>query len=174
VNARVFSKISNAMGDTNNRGRILWVLMTCRPDLLPIDLKRQGRCEEHISLFYPQTEQERLEITEAMIRKNKIKHTVTDWSPITKHSLEVSGADIESVLIRARRIARRAHREEVTPEDLAKVAAEFIPARDELALEYQTLVAVLEATSREMIPPRYRTIPPAEISRRVEELRVMM
>jgi AAA+ superfamily predicted ATPase len=174
VNARVFSKIANAMGDTANRGRILWVLMTCRPDLLPIDLKRQGRCEEHISLFYPQSEQDRLEITEAMLRKNKINHTVADWSPITKHSLELSGADIESMLIRVRRVARRAGRHEVAQEDLAKVAAEFVPARDELELEYQTLVAVLEATSREMIPQRYRSIPPAEISRRIEELRALV
>jgi AAA+ superfamily predicted ATPase len=174
VNARVFSKIANAMGDTANRGRILWILMTCRPDLLPIDLKRQGRCEEHISLFYPQTEQDRLEITEAMVRKNKIKHTVTDWSPITKHSLELSGADIESMVIRTRRVARRAKREEVTQEDLAEVAAEFIPARDQLELEYQTLVAVLEATSREMVPERYRNIPPADMSRRIEELRMIV
>jgi ATP-dependent 26S proteasome regulatory subunit len=174
VNARVFSKIANAMGDTANRGRILWVLMTCRPDLLPIDLKRQGRCEEHISLFYPQTEQERLEITEAMVRKNKIKHTITDWSPITKHQLEISGADIESVLIRTRRLARQAKREEVTQEDLNRVAQEFIPARDELALEFQTLVAILEATSREMIPQKYRTLSPSELSRRVEELRMLV
>jgi AAA+ superfamily predicted ATPase len=174
VNARVFSKIANAMGDTANRGRILWMLMTCRPDLLPIDLKRQGRCEEHISLFYPQTEQERLEITEAMVKKNKIQHTVTDWSPITKHALELSGADIESMLIRARREARRQQRQEVTQEDLVKVANEFVPARDELELEYQTLVAVLEATSREMIPLKYRNVPASEISRRVEELKMVV
>src|SRR5205085_7456189 len=53
VDARIFSKLAAAMGDTRNRGRILWILMTSRPDLLPIDLKRQGRAEEHISLFYP-------------------------------------------------------------------------------------------------------------------------
>ena len=35
------------IGDTKNRGRILWFLITSRPDLLPIDLKRQGRAEEH-------------------------------------------------------------------------------------------------------------------------------
>lgn len=174
VSARVFSKIANAMGDTRNRGRILWVLMTCRPDLLPIDLKRQGRCEEHISLFYPQTEQERLEITEAMVRKNQIRHSVTDWSPITRYPMDISGADIESMLIRARREARRKGRDIVTQEDVEEVAAEFIPARDELELEYQTLVAVLEATSREMIPQKYRHIPPAEISRRVEELKVLV
>ena len=32
------------------------MLLTARPDLLPIDLKRQGRAEVHIPLFYPTDE----------------------------------------------------------------------------------------------------------------------
>ena len=34
------------------------MLLTARPDLLPIDLKRQGRAEVHIPLFYPTDENE--------------------------------------------------------------------------------------------------------------------
>jgi ATP-dependent Zn protease len=41
------------MSNTRNRGKIIWFLMTARPDLMPIDLKRQGRAEEHIALFRP-------------------------------------------------------------------------------------------------------------------------
>jgi hypothetical protein len=51
---RVFSMIASQMGDTRYRGKIIWMLLTCRPDLLPIDLKRQGRAEVHIPMFYPQ------------------------------------------------------------------------------------------------------------------------
>jgi len=174
VNQRVFSKIAAAMSNTANRGRILWILMTSRPDLLPIDLKRQGRCEEHISLFYPEGEEERREIAEAMAKKNKIQHQITDWSAITRSPLHLSGADIESILIRTRRVARQAGRGEVMPEDLARVAAEFTPARDELAIEYQELVAAREATSRAMLPARFQQIASAEISRRIEELRPLV
>ena len=53
VSSRVFGMIANQMGNTAYRGQIVWVLMTARPDLLPIDLKRQGRAEIHIPLFYP-------------------------------------------------------------------------------------------------------------------------
>ena len=53
TSGRVFSMIAQQMGDTRYRGRIIWMLLTCRPDLLPIDLKRQGRCEVHIPLFAP-------------------------------------------------------------------------------------------------------------------------
>jgi SpoVK/Ycf46/Vps4 family AAA+-type ATPase len=171
VDARIFSKLAAAMGDTRNRGRILWILMTSRPDLLPIDLKRQGRAEEHISLFYPDNEADRLAIVEAMLRKNKITHEVSDWSSITKSALSLSGADIESMLIRARRLSRAAGRKAVTPEDVEKVANEFSPARDEMAVEYQILVAAREATSREMVPEKYRHLTPVELSQRIEELR---
>src|SRR5262249_29540788 len=90
-------------------------LMTSRPDLLPIDLKRQGRAEEHISLFYPDTEQDRQAIIDAMLRKNKIEHEVTDWSPITKREVSLSGADIESRLIRHLRCDRACLRQRAHP-----------------------------------------------------------
>ena len=174
VDQRVFSKIAAAMSNTENRGRILWILMTSRPDLLPIDLKRQGRAEEHISLFYPETEADRLEIAQAMARKNKIVHKIEDWSAITKSPLHLSGADIESIIIRTRREARQAGRAEVTDVDLKAVADEFTPARDEVAVEYQELVAAREATSRSMLPERFRKLSSAEISSRIDELRMMV
>jgi AAA+ superfamily predicted ATPase len=171
VNQRVFSKIASAMSNTENRGRILWILMTSRPDRLPIDLKRQGRCEEHIALFYPETPEERQEIAEAMARKNKIKQMIDDWGPVTNSQLHLSGADIESILIRARRVARIAGHDEVTNDDLAFVASEFTPARDDQAIEYQELVAAREATTRAMVPPRFRLMTSSEIARRLEVLR---
>ena len=50
TSSRVFSMIAAQMGNTRYRGRIVWMLLTSRPDLLPIDLKRQGRAEVHIPL----------------------------------------------------------------------------------------------------------------------------
>lgn len=174
VNQRVFSKIAAAMSNTANRGKILWILMTSRPDRLPIDLKRQGRCEEHIALFYPQNADERREIAEAMARKNKLDHQITNWGPILNSQVHLSGADIESILIRARRIARIAGHTKITNEDLAFVASEFTPARDEVAIEYQELVAAREATSRAMIPQQFRTMTGAEIVRRMEMIRPLI
>ena len=123
VDSRIFSKLANFMGNTENRGKILWILMTSRPDLLPIDLKRQGRCEEHISLFYPEGELSRQQIIDAMIHKNDIPHEIADWSPITRNALPLSGADIEAILIRMRRVARNASRKVAKQEDLVSGGA---------------------------------------------------
>jgi predicted ATP-dependent protease len=109
-----------------------------------------------------------------MLGKNKIAHEVTDWSSVTKNKLTLSGADIESMLLRARRVARLGGRAAVTQQDIEQVAAEFSPARDEMAVEYQILVAAREATSRDMIPEKYRHLTPVELSQRIEELRAFI
>src|SRR5204862_3709614 len=51
MSSRVFAMIASQMGDTRYRGKIIWMLLTARPDLLPIDITRQGRAEVHIPLF---------------------------------------------------------------------------------------------------------------------------
>ena len=42
TSSRIFSQLAATMGDTRYRGHILWFLITCRPDILPIDLKAPG------------------------------------------------------------------------------------------------------------------------------------
>src|SRR5439155_20481141 len=98
----------------------------------------------------------------------------TDWTPITKHEINISGADIEAILIRCRRVARNGGRKVITQEDLNKVAGEFTPARDETAIEYQTLVAVRESTSTEMLPVDYKKMTPVEVATRIEQLRPLV
>ena len=55
LSGRVYAMLAKEMSDTRNRGRIIWVFATSRPDLLEVDLKRQGRLDVHIPLFPPQT-----------------------------------------------------------------------------------------------------------------------
>ena len=69
TSSRVFGMIAAQMGDTRYRGQIVWMLLTARPDLLPIDLKRQGRAEVHIPLFYPTDEAEIRQMFVIMAKK---------------------------------------------------------------------------------------------------------
>src|SRR5215831_83968 len=88
VSNRVFAQIAQFMGNTELRGKVIWFLLTCRPDLLPVDLKRQGRAEEHIALFYPDTPEERLALLRAMQRKIGMPHFNSD---VEKFFLDHSG-----------------------------------------------------------------------------------
>src|SRR5581483_2237180 len=98
TSGRIFAMIASQMGDTRYRGRIVWMLLTSRPDLLPIDLKRQGRAEVHIPLFYPRDEAEVSEMFRVMAKKNKV--TLPDGAvPPVKPDRHLSGSDIESIVI---------------------------------------------------------------------------
>jgi SpoVK/Ycf46/Vps4 family AAA+-type ATPase len=173
---RVFAQIAAFMGDTRNRGRILWVLITCRPDLLPIDLKRQGRAEEHVPLFYPETVAEYDEIYRVMLKKLGIKTPVESIVTVVPESslLGLSGSDLEAILVRATLEAEAADSSEVTPEHLTKAFTDFIPPANTLEREMQTLCAVLEGTSRELLPAKYRDMDRAVIQARIAEIRLAL
>ena len=171
--SRIFASIASFMGNTAFRGKIVWFLLTCRPDLLPIDLKRQGRAEEHIALFYPQTDAERDELFKAMQKKTKVKVEFPEFSKLTS-SGTYSGADIEAILVRAKFRAVMEGREEVVTADVEHVVRDFIPPSYPLEVELQTLAAVQECTSRELLPEKYRKMDRGDVVRRVRELKTVM
>ncbi len=173
---RIFASIAAFMGNTEYRGKIVWFLLTCRPDLLPIDLKRQGRAEEHLALFYPQTDAERDELFRVVAKKTGV---VTDgiesYSKVVPESLRnASGADIEAALVRAKFRALLAGRETVNTEDLTAVLTNFIPPNYPMEIELQNLAAVQECTSRELLPETYRDMDRAIVTARIKELKLLL
>jgi SpoVK/Ycf46/Vps4 family AAA+-type ATPase len=173
TSSRVFGSIASFMGNTEYRGKIVWFLLTCRPDLLPIDLKRQGRAEEHLALFYPQTDGERDELFKAMQKKTKVNVEVPDFSKLT-NGHPFSGADIEAILIRSKFKAATDNREAVTPADVEAVVKDFVPPSYPLEIELQNLVAVQECTSRELLPEVFQKLERDEVTRRIRELKVLL
>ncbi len=171
---RVFASIAAFMGNTEFRGKIVWFLLTCRPDLLPVDLKRQGRAEEHLALFYPDNPAEQLELIRTMAKKSRV--TIEgDLEQVVPLDLpQMSGADIEAALVRAKLRAVNDKREKVTHEDLVATFADFVPPSYPLEVELQTLVAVAECTSRDLLPEKYRNRPRDEVTQRIRALKIML
>ncbi|MEM6286561.1 MAG: ATP-binding protein [Bacteroidota bacterium] len=103
VSSRVFGQIAQAMSDTRYRGKIIWFLVTARPDLMPVDLKRQGRAEEHIALFYPSTREDREELLRVMMRKTGVEVPMSEIpEALLDGERTYSGADMEALLTRAK------------------------------------------------------------------------
>ena len=162
TSARVFSMIARQMGDTRYRGKIVWMLLTSRPELLPIDLKRQGRAEVHIPLFYPQDQAELDAMFTAMARKAKVKLAPGLPGPVDLE-LGLSGADIESIVLAAKRKAldwaaetNQPAPDTVTAEGLAAAIGDFMPSAQGLEKEMQEIAAVLECTEKRFLPERWR------------------
>lgn len=175
VSSRVFAQIAQFMSNTINRGRIVWFLMTARPDLMPIDLKRQGRAEEHLALFHPSSEEERLELYHAMIRKTGLQLS-EDYVPqeLLNGDITLSGADMEAALTRAKFRAASQSMTVVTPEILDATFQDFIPPSYPEEVELQTLIAVMECTSRALLPEPYNKMSREELTFRCEELRLSL
>ena len=151
TSSRVFGMIAAQMGDTRFRGRIIWMLLTARPDLLPIDLKRQGRAEVHIPLFYPTDEGEIRQMFVILARKLGSTLSPDDVPPIPQRG-QLSGADIEGIVGRALRKSLLAGQAHVTREALADAVAQFMPSTQGLERELQETAAVIECTDRQFLP----------------------
>ncbi len=173
VSKRVFGQIAQFMSDPSHRGKIIFFLLTARPDYMPVDLKRQGRAEEHIALFYPSTRAEREELLTVMMKRTGVSLPMSDIpDALLNGERTFSGADMEALLTRAkfRAAADGRTKGNVTTRILKEVVDDFMPPTYPLEVELQTLVAVMECTSKALLPEIYRTMDRESIVRRVDEL----
>lgn len=157
TSSRVFGLFAAQMGNTDYRGKIIWFLLTCRPDLLPIDIKRQGRCEVHIPLFYPKTEADYKEMFLVMGKKNKIDISLDEVPPVPA-DMQLSGADIEAIAHRAKRLSLLENAESVSGEHLMSALSDFIPSAQTDEKQLQIVAAMLESTDVKFIPKEDRAM----------------
>jgi SpoVK/Ycf46/Vps4 family AAA+-type ATPase len=176
VSQRVFGQIASFMSNSKHRGRIIFFLVTARPDLMPIDLKRQGRAEEHLALFYPSAREDREELLNVMMKRTGVNIQM-DKIPeaLLNGDKTFSGADMEALLTRAKfRAAAEDKDGKVTTEHVQAVVDDFIPPTYPMEVELQSLVAVLECTNRSLLPAQYRTMGREAIVQRVETLKQLI
>lgn len=148
--------------------------MTSRPDLLPVDMKRQGRAEEHLALFHPQTKNELEALYQSICRKLKITPPMREISPLLEKGRAYSGADIEAMLTRAALAAEVKYESALSEEIMRETISNFRSPEYPLAIELQTLVAVRESTHQDMIPEKLRVMKASEIESRINELMQML
>src|SRR5436309_708590 len=176
VSERVFASLAAFMGDTRRRGKVIWFLMTSRPDLVPVDLKRQGRAEEHIALFPPATAQERAKVFEVLRRRLGVTlETGADPARLLGETSDaLSAADLEAILVRAGRRMATGGDKVLSATLLRDLIRDFQPPSYPLELEYQRLIAAFECTSRQLLPADVAALSPEAIGTRLAELRAAL
>ena len=167
--SRVIGRIKEFMSDTENRGRVLFVLMTNRPDKLDIDIKRAGRLDRKIPFLYAQSEQEVEGILRAQFRKAKATHDGPVEPAILTKIIGYSNADIEAIVLLAADYANteRDGDSALTDADLARATGDYLPSRDVKMIEYMELLAVFEASNRRMLPKKYAELSVDELQARL-------
>ncbi|MEO8034437.1 MAG: AAA family ATPase, partial [Acidobacteriota bacterium] len=177
TSSRVIARIKEFMSDTSNRGRILFLVMTNRPDKLDVDLKRAGRLDRKIPFLYSQTADEVENVARAVLKKNRIV-TDVDLTKVrdgfSRKLVGYSNADVEAVILMANDDAAKDGATNVDAERFVRAAADYFPSRDAELLEYMELLAVFEASSRRLLPPKYAGITPEELDVRLRTLRTIV
>jgi SpoVK/Ycf46/Vps4 family AAA+-type ATPase len=171
TSSRVIARLKEFMSDGTNRGRVLFVLMTNRPDKLDVDIKRAGRLDRKIPFFPPQGPEEVEPVLLAQLRRHGIVHEVQfprDREAVSAPLSGYSNAEIEQVVLLA---GERAGDGTATPSHLAESVKDFLPSRDREMLEYMELVAVFEASSRRLLPKKWAEMPADELQARFLALR---
>ena len=154
VGGRVFAMIASQMGDTMYRGKLIWMLLTARPDQLPVDLKRQGRAEVHIPLFYPMDQQELRTMLMVLAKKAGTMLPESELPDTIPHVGNLSGADVEGVIGRAFRTSLLSGSRTITKAAIESALAGFMPSTQTLEREAQELSAIIECTDIEFLPPQ--------------------
>jgi SpoVK/Ycf46/Vps4 family AAA+-type ATPase len=174
LSGRVYAMLAKEMSDTRNRGKIIWVFATSRPDLLEVDLKRQGRLDVHIPLFGPQTPQEMRQLLLSVAGKLGLPLSEQDL-PDLPPNITLGGNELEGVLVRALRQYELAQAPARPLKDIiADVLKDIQPSPNSRKLEYMDLVAVRECTDKRFLVAPFDKMTPEQIEQRIDELRQFM
>jgi hypothetical protein len=176
LSGRVYAMMAKEMSDTQNRGKIIWIFATSRPDLLEVDLKRQGRLDVHIPLFPPGTPAARQALFAAMARKLKLPID-PGALPALPDNDQLGGNEMEGILVRALRVF--ATQPDGTAgrslaDVIAEVARDMRPSAHTERLELMDLLAVKECTDAHFLPERFRALSTSEVNARIVRLKAAL
>jgi hypothetical protein len=155
LSGRLYSMIAQEMADTGNRGRVLWILASSRPDLIEVDLKRPGRVDVKVPLLPTSTTAESALLIGALAKRYGLELPAEDLQKIAARmpTLLTPGA-AEALVVKAYRRSRT--------ENLSAIAAleaclegyqNPVPAD---VLEFQMRIAIREATDLAFVPPAFQ------------------
>jgi len=157
TSSRVIARLKEFMAEPENRGQVLFVMMTNRPDKLDTDIKRPGRLDRKIPFFYCDTAAERVQVLQAVLSRYEEPCVASTEELLTLCDTlsGYSNADLEALSLLAVELARN----QATPlnaDALNQAAADFMPPQERDMIEFMELLAVSETSRRSMLPKRYR------------------
>lgn len=152
VQQRLFARMLDFMSNPQNRGRIVFVAATNRPDLMDPALKRPGRFDRKIPFLLPGWAQ-RVSILQAVHQRYQMGGTPA-WDEAAKQTEGYTGAELESVILKAWELAEDAGRAEVMQPDLVSALERIRPSTAQV--EFMTDLAILECDDKDVLPPEYR------------------
>jgi len=153
---RLFGHLIRLMGEPANRGQIIWVLLTARPERLAPDLKRSGRAGLHLPVFDPEDE-DHLPFIARLLQALSL-----DWAQLDRAEQvdlqqrceQLSAADYHEIGIRLQTELALGETAELPL--LHRILADQRPSRQDPARLEQARQAVAHCSRRELLPASWR------------------
>jgi hypothetical protein len=164
---RLAGNIIKVMGDPGYLGKVLWGLMTSRPDELDPDIK--SRAPIQVPIFDLEGDERRTFVAE-MFRRKKIDLPDADLAEILRQTDYYSARDYRNFL--AEVVGER--RTDPTVHALQVLAGWQASRSIKRQREFQELIAALHCSYPRLLPQRLRDMPDEQILRRVEELKILL
>ena len=158
VSGRLYSMLAEEMGSSTNRGKVIWVLASSRPDLIEVDLKRPGRVDVKIPLFPTTTPREGFDLLCMLCNKRglDVPASAFDTLQASIPALLTPGA-AEALAVKIYRLVRTGSG---TLDDvLRSCLADYqnpVPAD---VMSYQIRLALNEASDLDFVPLAFRSKP---------------
>lgn len=155
---RLTGKIQAMMSDSKLRGKVSWILMTARINMLSPDIRRPGRVGELIiPIFDPESEEDVNEFIRWTIKpvfKFLVDEPEAGTVAINRLSELMKGYSAASYSsLRSELIAKsKKHGGQLTLEMIEEIIKDLLPAQIGLARQYQKLQALLNCTRRSLLP----------------------
>lgn len=151
VSNRLFKRLLEYMSDTKHRGKVVFVGLTNRPDLMDAALKRPGRFDRKVPVL-PPDEKERIEIFKVMFSKYGIAYEA-NLAQAAKKANGYTGAEIEALVLKALEVSEDAGSDKVTSEHLEHALKTYVPTTRDI--QNQIRLALAECNDRDLVPPAW-------------------
>ena len=155
ISGRVYSMLAEEMGSSTNRGKLIWILASSRPDLIEVDLKRPGRIDVTIPLFPTTTRKESLELLRMLCKKRSVMipdKEAAAFEPLMPLLLTPGAA--ETLAVKIYRLFRTSNSS--VQDVLRSCLTDYQNPVPLQTLEYQIRLAVAEASDLEFVPQDFR------------------
>ncbi len=155
LSGRLYSMIAQEMADTANRGNVVWVLGSSRPDLIEVDLKRPGRIDLKVPILPTATREQSSGLIAVLAKRYQLQITAEELAQMLPMipTLLTPGA-AEALVVKAYRVSRT---ESVAPgAALARCLVGYQNAIPQDVLELQMRLAIQEATDLAFVAEELR------------------
>ena len=147
--------IAKEMSDSRNRGKIIWVLATSRPDLIEVDLKRPGRVDVKIPIFPTSTPAEGFALLRVLCQRRGVPIDESDFASLEKLVPDwLTPGAAETLAVKT---LRSILTEKLTPQQaLFRNLTDYQPPVPHDVMEAQIRLAVNEASDWDFVPQSFR------------------